>query len=94
VGARRGPPAAAAAARLRRRQAPSPDNKRHVQVLWGLGKGHRRLLGRGKQRGCSSTAAVRMARWAGMSARGGAKRAAFIGGCLACDVAVTVEIPS
>jgi hypothetical protein len=64
-----------------------------MQVLWGLGKGHRRLLGRGKQRERNLTAAARMARWVVVSARGGAKHAAFIGGCLAGDVVVTVEIP-
>jgi hypothetical protein len=37
-------------------------------------------------------AATRMAQWAAVSARGGAKRAAFIGGSLAGDVAVMVEI--
>jgi hypothetical protein len=93
VGARRWPAAAAAAARFRRWQAPGPDNKQHVQVLWGLGKGHGRLLDRGKKRGRSSTMTARMARWAAVSARGGAERAAFIGGSLAGDVAVTVEIP-
>jgi hypothetical protein len=81
MGARRGPAAAAAAAQLRRRQEPSLDNKRHMKVLWGLGKGHGRLLGSGKQRGRSSTGAERMARWAGgVGMRRGKSRGVYKGG--------------
>jgi hypothetical protein len=49
VGARRGPAASAGVAQLWRRHGLCLDNKWHVTVLQGLGKGHGWLLDRGRQ---------------------------------------------